>query len=71
MAVTIDQRVVEETLIGVPAPHTYQSALTQRSLRRVEPQISTPESNLVSWALSGTYAEDTPVSVTTHKRGAF
>ena len=68
MAVAIDQRVVEEALVGAHAPDTYRSPLAQPPLPWVETQTSRPERNLVSWALSGTYDEDTPVSVAAYKR---
>jgi hypothetical protein len=69
MAVVIDQRVVvEEALVDVHAPDTYRSPLAQPPLPWVETQPSRPERNLVSWALSGTYDEETPVSIAAYKR---
>ena len=69
MAVAIDKRVVvEEALVDVHAPDTYRSPLAQPPLPWVETQPSRPERNLVSWALSGTYDEETPVSIAAYKR---
>jgi hypothetical protein len=68
MAVAIDQRVVEEVSDGVNAPDTYQSPLVQLTHSWDEAQYSVPERNLVSWALSGTYDEDIPVSVAAYKQ---
>jgi hypothetical protein len=67
MVVIFDQRVAEKALVGVHATEKYLSPLAQPPSWD-EIQVSRPERNLVSWALSGTYDEDTPVSVAAYIR---
>lgn len=62
MAVAFDQRVGEEALVSLHTAEKYRHPLVQSLDSWDEKFAFNADKNLVSWALSGTYDEDTPVS---------
>ncbi|XPS73998.1 hypothetical protein M3J09_006126 [Ascochyta lentis] len=72
MVFAINQCVVEDSLVDLYAPDTYQSSSAQPPLSSSGgTRISKSERNLVSWALAGTYDEDTQILIDAEEPSRF